>query len=119
MQYEYPIIQLMKIVDGDTLDIEIDQGFYDSTTKRFRLLGVWAPERGKPGWSEAQQFMQAWFTEHPGPLILSSFKTPKGAPLPDGSFGRWLAIIEDRTVKDNLNLQLSAYIDNNGWSNQK
>ena len=36
---------ILKIVDADTVDLEIDLGFTVSTKQRVRLLGLNAPER--------------------------------------------------------------------------
>lgn len=120
MQYEYPIQSFAKIVDGDTVDAVIDQGFFDSTTKRFRLLDVYAPERGKPGWAESTEFIGQWAAIHARhKLLLKSFKEQSGTPLPDGAFGRWVATIQCTTDGADLNAELQAYVVQNGWSNQK
>ena len=42
--YEYRIKQVIKVVDGDTIDVEIDLGFDISITKRVRLAGIDTPE---------------------------------------------------------------------------
>lgn len=42
--YEYRVKQLLKVVDGDTIDVEIDLGFDISITKRVRLAGIDTPE---------------------------------------------------------------------------
>lgn len=36
--------KLLKVVDGDTVDLRIDLGFKVFTEQRFRLLGINAPE---------------------------------------------------------------------------
>mgnify|MGYP001419956744 CR=1 FL=1 len=41
--YEYRA-KLIKIIDGDTIDAEIDLGFKISVRKRIRFLGINAPE---------------------------------------------------------------------------
>jgi micrococcal nuclease len=42
--YEYRIKQVTKIVDGDTIDIDIDLGFNISYSQRLRLAGIDTPE---------------------------------------------------------------------------
>jgi len=37
-------VKVVKVVDGDTLDLALDVGFGITVTHRFRLLGVDAPE---------------------------------------------------------------------------
>ena len=49
---------------------------------RFRVIGVDAPERGKPGAAEATEFVRAWLAE-PGELTAYTRKAD--------AFGRWLA----------------------------
>ena len=45
--------KLIRCVDGDTADLEIDLGFYVFTKVRCRLHGVNTPERGKPDFKKA------------------------------------------------------------------
>jgi micrococcal nuclease len=42
--YEYRVKKLIAVVDGDTIDVEIDLGFDISITKRVRLAGIDTPE---------------------------------------------------------------------------
>jgi micrococcal nuclease len=42
--YIYRIKSVLKVVDGDTIDADIDLGFDISLTKRIRLAGVDTPE---------------------------------------------------------------------------
>ena len=42
--YEYAIKEILKVVDGDTVDILIDLGFNLSKKERVRLAGIDAPE---------------------------------------------------------------------------
>jgi micrococcal nuclease len=42
--YEYRIKKVLKIVDGDTIDVDIDLGFDISFTQRVRLAGIDTPE---------------------------------------------------------------------------
>jgi micrococcal nuclease len=42
--YIYRIKQILKVVDGDTIDADIDLGFDISLSKRIRLAGVDTPE---------------------------------------------------------------------------
>ena len=42
--YIYRIKQITRVVDGDTIDADIDLGFDISLTKRIRLAGVDTPE---------------------------------------------------------------------------
>ena len=42
--YTYKIVEVVKIIDGDTIDIIIDLGFHVSIKKRVRLYGINTPE---------------------------------------------------------------------------
>ena len=42
--YEYKVIKITKVVDGDTVDVLIDLGFGVSYHQRVRLAGIDAPE---------------------------------------------------------------------------
>ena len=74
--------KLIKAVDGDTADIELDLGLRQYTRDRFRLLGVNTPERGKPGYHEAKKFLQDFYGLN---LLVFTSRT--------GKYGRWLAEI--------------------------
>ena len=59
--YRYPI-KLIKVVDGDTVDVEIDLGFNISFRERVRLYGINAYELREEKGPEAKQFVQGWFS---------------------------------------------------------
>ena len=42
--YEYRVKKVLKIVDGDTIDVDLDLGFNISFTQRVRLAGIDTPE---------------------------------------------------------------------------
>ena len=42
--YEYKIKEVIKVVDGDTIDILIDLGFDLTKKERVRLAGIDTPE---------------------------------------------------------------------------
>jgi micrococcal nuclease len=42
--FEYRIKQILKVVDGDTVDVDIDLGFRISYSQRLRLAGIDTPE---------------------------------------------------------------------------
>ena len=42
--YEYHVKKVLKVVDGDTIDVDIDLGFNVSYTQRVRLAGIDTPE---------------------------------------------------------------------------
>ena len=56
MLYTYKA-KLVRCVDGDTIDVEIDLGFYMTAKIRGRLLGVDTPERGRENFHEATEML--------------------------------------------------------------
>lgn len=78
--YDYRVLDVLKVVDGDTLDCRIDLGLHLSAALRFRILGLDTPERGQPGWKEATDYVRAWLDGRD--LAVETYKTD--------SFGRWL-----------------------------
>lgn len=94
VEYEYDVVRVVKVVDGDTVDLELsrqlDLGFHvhvaASTVQRVRLLGVDTPERGQPGWREAGEYVRQWLEDAEQDDLTCA--TRKG-----DSFGRYLATI--------------------------
>jgi micrococcal nuclease len=88
--YEYKISNVLKIVDGDTVDLSLDLGFYVTVVQRIRLDGVDTPEvhskdiQEKTLAQEAKQFVTKWFEENKELTI----KTKK-----DDKYGRMLGEI--------------------------
>lgn len=106
--YEYRAT-LHRVVDGDTVDLIVDLGFYMAASIRFRVLGVDTPElRGgtaetKTAAHEAKDFV----TEELGAAATIIIRTEKA-----DSFGRWLADV--RYVVDGEERNLTAELLENG-----
>jgi micrococcal nuclease len=86
--YEYQA-EVMRWVDGDTVDLSVDLGFGASWRSRFRLYGVDTPERGKPGHAEATAFCMGAAPEG----IVVTIKSHKPEAMRQDKYGRWLAEI--------------------------
>lgn len=95
--YEYKA-RLLKVVDGDTVDVEVelinqDVGFETTVIvkrkAKIRLFGIDTPERGQVNWAEATEFAREWFAANmiDGYFFIQTIKdrTEK--------YGRYLAII--------------------------
>lgn len=91
--YEYKA-SVKRVVDGDTIDMVVDMGFYMTATLRFRVLGINTPElrRGTPAEKakgrEAKDRVWDLCEEariHKGDYSIV-IRTEKA-----DSFGRWLA----------------------------
>jgi len=55
--YEYKAI-VTYVVDGDTVDVEIDLGFKIKVVQRLRLARIDTPERTQPGYAAARDFVR-------------------------------------------------------------
>jgi endonuclease YncB( thermonuclease family) len=61
----YNACRLHRVVDGDTVYVEIDHGFQSiRSTQDLRLRHVNTPERGQPEWTAATQVTIDWFQTH-------------------------------------------------------
>lgn len=86
--YEYRA-SLRRVVDGDTIDLDIDLGFELRCVTRVRLLGVDTPEvvgASKLAGLAARGFVQAWFDARDGEVLVRTHK-----PKLREKYGRWLA----------------------------
>jgi len=78
---------LVRVVDGDTIDVLVDLGFDVQTSQRLRLLGIDAPEtrgKSKVEGKASTRALKALLEEQPY-LIIKSRKR--------GKYGRYLADI--------------------------
>jgi micrococcal nuclease len=88
MQYFYRA-RLVRCVDGDTIDVEVDLGFYLTAKIRCRLTGVNTPERGKENFKEATDILEDLIkqqSDEDGYFNIITGKT--------GKYGRWLVVID-------------------------
>lgn len=79
--------KVLRWVDGDTVELFVDQGFDDWKKVTFRLLGIDTPERSEAGYHEATDFAQS-LAPVGKEVVIQSFK-----PFKDDSFGRYLVKI--------------------------
>ena len=119
--YDFRVINLYNdaswdpVIDGDTVDVVIDQGFFDSTVIRIRVVGPAEAELDTPEvygryasakGEEAKEFTRGWLLDKLtiGRLRLESFADPeRDRPVPDGGFGRWAGNFYDiEDPEDNL-----------------
>lgn len=100
--------KVLRVVDGDTYDLNIDLGFRIWSKQRVRLHKVETPEKyGVKKESEeyargvaASEFAEEWLGLKPDPItglapgngevVIQSYD---GAPLGQGKYGRWLVEI--------------------------
>ena len=85
--YTYFVKSIDRIVDGDTIDISIDLGFYLTKKERVRLAGIDTPEKRTKNQKEKEMGYQAteFLEMHLMEATKLTVRTEK-----DGKFGRML-----------------------------
>ena len=76
--------QVVRVVDGDTLDVRIDVGFGIYLNDRLRLKGINAGEINTPWGQNAKKFLEKYLSCCPL-IIIRTYK--------EGVYGRWIADI--------------------------
>lgn len=100
--YEYAVKKIVKVVDGDTVDVEIDLGFSLTKKERIRLAGIDTPETRTRDEEEKKLGIDA--KEYLSMRLESSknliVKTEK-----DGKYGRmlgWLFDDDNRSINRDM-----------------
>lgn len=106
--YQYKA-KLVRVVDGDTVWLDVDVGFRTIVSIDFRLYGINAPETKGPTKAAglaATQFLSSFLSGSDKDLVVESVKTEK--------FGRWLGTIWVHTFgKSDWASANQAMLDNN------
>jgi micrococcal nuclease len=88
--YEYNVVDVVKFVDGDTLDVIIDLGFHITRKERIRLADIDVPELNSSNEAErkissdAKLFVMNWILKQ---------KNLKIKTIKDDKYGRLVGII--------------------------
>jgi micrococcal nuclease len=84
--------ELIRVVDGDTVELMIDLGFDTLRKERFRLYGIDAPEMN----TEAGKEAKAWLEDAirpPEPIYVQTIQLSTKAKR--DKYGRFLAVLYD------------------------
>lgn len=97
MSFKYNA-RLVRVIDGDTVELEVDVGFKIQVRETFRLNLINAPEMRTPEGPIAKDWLTGKLTllskaTAAYPLAIESFKKDK--------YGRWLVTIYDGDVSVN------------------
>lgn len=101
--YEYKAT-LVRVIDGDTVSLDVDLGFYTSRTETFRLYGVNTAElrsinpEEKRAALEAKEYVTRQLTFKS--LIIKTFKDK------EDKYGRMLALVFIEGDDESLNNKL-------------
>ena len=105
--YEYEVKELVKVVDGDTIDVIIDLGFSVLSKQRLRLKGIDTPEtlskdeQERLLGNEAKEYVSTWLINQ-NKLTVKTYK--------DDKYGRLLAeVFGDDNICLNTLLVESGY----------
>jgi micrococcal nuclease len=102
MKLFYPNAKLVRVVDGDTLELLVDVGFRFHAKLKFRLATIDAPEMNTEEGKAARLFAESWFTSKGWECAVTCHGEDK--------YGRWVATIHNRNeIGETLNQTL---IDN-------
>ena len=93
--YEYKVKEIVKVVDGDTIDVIIDLGFGLFKKERCRVAGIDAPESRTRDLEEKRYGLEAkeWLIDKLTTEDDITIKTEK-----DGKYGRMLGWISINNV---------------------
>lgn len=112
--YEGRTARVVRVIDGDTLEIDLPDALKDTPTTRVRLWGVDAPERAtvdlpaEPGAEEATRFLREWIeggeirlrlepdTRDRYQRLLAHVETIEGENINARLLSEGLALAEDR-----------------------
>lgn len=105
--YHYKINKIKRIVDGDTLDVEIDLGFGVSISQRVRLKGINAAETKTKDTTEKTKGILAkqWLMNYMNQDYSWSIETTK-----EDKYGRVLGTL----YHDGLDISLNQKMLNEG-----
>lgn len=57
MSYVYQHVKVLRVIDGDTVELSVDLGAHIVWRDSFRLAGIDTPERGQPMYHEATEYL--------------------------------------------------------------
>jgi micrococcal nuclease len=111
--YEYRVKQVLKVVDGDTIDVDIDLGFSISYTQRVRLAGIDTPESRTT--DKAEKVLGLESKKHLEGLLKSATQIVIRTEKPDSTekYGRILGWVFLNGSSESVNTALIA--DGYAW----
>lgn len=108
-EYEYKVKEVVRVVDGDTVDVILDLGFGLTMSQRCRIAGIDTPEKRTRDLEEkkyglaATKYAEEWFEANKGRLVV---RTKIDGST--GKFGRLLAYFFNNETEVCYNEQIVA-----------
>jgi endonuclease YncB( thermonuclease family) len=109
--------QLVRVLDGDTVEVVLDQGFGDTKTIDIRLFGVWAPEMKAPGGTETRDFVKRWFYSLPltkWNFVVTTIRMAS-TDREQKTFDRYVATITSLDGSRSLNAEVTQFVQEKGY----
>lgn len=107
---------VLEVTDGDTVLVDIDQGFGDTKEFSLRLLGVWAPEKKEPGGAETRAFIEKWVADRIGakrwPFVITTIRV-RDDSHEVRTFARYVGTLD--YGNESLNVAIMAFVAANGY----
>lgn len=110
--------QLVRVTDGDTVVMTMDQGYGGRQEEAIRLIRDWAPEKRDVGYLETTTFTGQWYrsvlatTRRRWPFVVQSIPNTNLEPNEGRSFVRYLGLIYAYDDPENcLNDQVAVFLE--------
>lgn len=100
--WSFPNATINRVVDGDTVEIDVAIGFGVTYRGSFRILGINARELHEPGGQEAKANLVA---------LLPVGSTIQLGSVKNDKFSRYDALLSNTAIGD-----VSTYLINTGWA---
>lgn len=94
--YEYEAV-CIKVVDGDTIHVEIDLGIDVQVNQTIRFYGINTPELPTPEGVKAKVFVQDWMKAQNNLIVIKTIKDRRE------KYGRYLGMVWNRAETECLN----------------
>ena len=101
--YQYKA-EIIRLIDGDTVEARLDLGLHTHRVEKLRLSGIDAPEKYQVGGSLATGWLQIQLSEEND---LGSFRPVYIQTEKQDKYGRWLAWL----YLDEISMRKSGYGD--------
>lgn len=110
--------RLLRVVDGDTVDLYVDRGRQDYSDERHRLFGVWAPEARETGGRETSDYVRGWFDAHddgsPWPFIVETTRN-RANTAEVKTLDRYVSMVYSRDRRFSLNVDTALWVSEHGY----
>lgn len=104
---------VLEVLDGDTLRVHVDLGFYARHQVDIRLSGVKAPEMNQLGGKETKQFVENWcgtLLPLKWPISITTSVTTSLEPVEKLTFTRYIGFVYKIDTHESLNSAINLFL---------